>query len=51
MPDDLYMKIKLIADKESRSYNQEAVYILKKFVEDYEKENGPIHIDTNVLYE
>ena len=50
MSDDLYLKIKHIADIENRSYNQEAVYILKKFVEDYEKEHGEIAVDPDILY-
>ena len=50
MPDELYLKLKYIADKESRSYNQEAVHILKKYVEDYEKVNGVISVDTDDLY-
>ena len=50
MTDELYLKLKYIAEKENRSYNQEAVYILKKFVEEYEKENGTIPVDIESLY-
>lgn len=50
MDDQLYLKLKYIAAKESRSYNQEAVYILKNFVEEYESKNGVINVDTDSLY-
>jgi hypothetical protein len=51
MPDDLYLKIKRIAEKEERSYNQQAVYILKEFVAKYEGENGVIVVDADALYQ
>lgn len=51
MPDELYLKLKEIAKRENRSYNQEAVYILQKFVSAYEEQNGIIHVDTDVLYQ
>jgi len=50
LPDELYLKLKFIAKKESRSYNQEAVHILSKFVENYESKNGIIEISTDDLY-
>lgn len=50
MPDELYMKLKYLAVKHNRSYNQEAVYILKCYVEQYEHEYGIISVDTNDLY-
>ena len=50
MEDDLYLKLKEIAKRENRSYNQEAIHILAKYVEAYEKENGVILVDTNALY-
>lgn len=40
--DDLYNKIVYIAKKEERSFNQEATFILRKFVQDFEEKNGPI---------
>lgn len=49
MQDELYYKIKYIAKKENRSYNQEAVYILKKYIDEYENQNGVIDIDTDDL--
>ena len=45
MPDELYLKLKFIAEKENRSYNQEAVFVLRQFVEDYEAEHGVIAVD------
>lgn len=51
MEDELYLKLKHIAKKENRSYNQEAVYILKSFVEHYEKSNGPIDVKIDDLYQ
>lgn len=51
MDDNLYLKIKYIAKQENRSYNQQAVYVLKQFVEIYEKQNGKIEVDENSLYE
>ena len=50
MDDQLYLKLKYIATKESRSYNQEAVHILKNFVEKYESEHGTIDVNTDELY-
>ena len=51
MADELYLKLKFISQKESRSYNQEAVHILKLYVEEYEKENGSISVDADTLYQ
>lgn len=36
--EDIWEKIKEIAEKEERSMNAQLVYILKKFAEEYEKE-------------
>lgn len=51
MDDELYLKLKEIAKREKRSYNQEAVYILAKYVSAYEKENGVISVDPDSLYQ
>lgn len=51
IPDELYLKLRKIAEKENRSFNQEAVYILTRFVEAYENENGVIVVDTESLYQ
>lgn len=50
MQDELYLKLRHIAQQEKRSYNQEAVYILQKFVEEYEQQNGIIQVDPDELY-
>lgn len=50
MQDELYLKLRYIAQRENRSYNQEAVYILQKFVEEYERQNGVIQVDPDELY-
>ena len=49
--DELYLKLKFIAQKENRSYNQQAVYVLSQFVEQYEKENGIIPVHPDDLYQ
>lgn len=51
MPDDLYLKLRYIAESENRSYNQEAVYILRKYVEQYEHEHGAITVNPEDLYQ
>ena len=39
VPEEIWEKIREISEHEERSMNAQIVYILKKFVEDYEK-NG-----------
>jgi predicted transcriptional regulator len=51
MSDELYLKLRHIAEKHNRSYNQESVYALKSYVENYEKENGEIIVNPEVLYQ
>lgn len=51
MNDELYLKLKYIANTENRSYNQQAVFILMKYVEEFEKNNGKIPINTDDLYQ
>ena len=51
MPDDLYLKLKYIAKEETRSYNEQAVHILKQYVKNYEEEHGEIIVNTDDLYE
>ena len=48
MPSDLprltvRMEKELLAKKETRSTNQQIIYILKKYIEQYEQENGHIN--------
>lgn len=49
--DELYLKVRAIAKNQERSFNQQTIFILKKFVSDYEAEYGEIKVDTDVLYE
>lgn len=51
MEDELYLKLKYLAAKDSRSYNQEAVHILKTYVEQYEDKHGIIEVDVDALYQ
>ena len=37
IPEDLWDKIKEISESEERSINAQLVYILKKYIEEYEK--------------
>lgn len=50
MDDELYLKLKYIAKVENRSYNQEAVHILQKYVTEYEEQNGTISVSPEDLY-
>lgn len=36
-------KVNVIAKKENRSTNQQITYIIKKYIEQYEQENGRIN--------
>jgi len=51
MPDELYLKLKYLANKDNRSYNQQAVHILKSYVADYESKHGTINVNTDDLYQ
>ncbi len=51
LDDELYLKLKFIAKKKNRSFNQQAAYILKQFVEQYEEANGSISVQTDDLYQ
>lgn len=46
LDDELYRKIVYIAKLEDRSFNQEATYILKRFVAEYERSHGVIPAST-----
>lgn len=50
MEDELYLKLKYIAEKENRSYNKQATYILQQYVDRYELANGKIEVNTEELY-
>lgn len=43
MEQELIDKINEIAKKENRSANQQVTYIMKKYIEQYEKEYGRIN--------
>lgn len=43
MEQELIDKVNMIAKKENRSTNQQINYILKKYIEQYEQENGRIN--------
>lgn len=51
MDDDLYLKIKHLADLDGRSFNNYVVRLLAKFISDYEENHGIIEVDTDSLYE
>ena len=40
--DDLYQKIVALGKMNERSFNQQATYILKQYILEYEKQHGPI---------
>ena len=44
MDDDTYKKIKVIAEAQKRSMNQQILFALNNFIFDYEKVNGAIEI-------
>lgn len=45
MPDDLYFKLQVLAEKEYRSTSRQIVRILENYIAEYEKEHGTINID------
>lgn len=51
LADDLYLKAKYIATTEKRSFNNWLEIILQKEIAAYEKENGPILVQTDDLYQ
>lgn len=42
--DELYEKICLLGKMNERSFNQEATFVLKQFVAEFEKKNGPLPV-------
>ena len=42
-----YLKMKVIAERESRSANAQLDYFLKKCIAEYEAQHGPITIPSN----
>ena len=47
---ELLYKITQIAKKNKRSLNTQLEFLAEKCVEEYEKENGEILVDENVIY-
>lgn len=43
MEQEIIDKINKIAEEENRSTNQQITYIIKKYIENYEKEHGKIN--------
>lgn len=43
MEKELIDKVNILTKKETRSTNQQIIYILKKYIEQYEQENGRIN--------
>ena len=43
--EELLSKVRAIADKNKRSANKEIEFVLTSYVEEYEKQNGPISLD------
>lgn len=39
VPEDIWEKFKELANKEERSINAQIIYIMKKYIEEKEKEN------------
>lgn len=46
-----YLKIRAIAELESRSMNKQIELSIKRMISDYEKQNGEICVDANDLDE
>ncbi|EHW6680185.1 Arc family DNA-binding protein [Listeria monocytogenes] len=42
LDDDLMEKLKLIAEKNSRSLNKQLEFIIKNYLVDYEEKNGEV---------
>lgn len=42
LEEDLYEKLKALSSTEGRSLNNLAEYIIRKYVADYEAQNGPL---------
>jgi len=42
LDEELYEKVKTLADLEGRSLNNLVEYIVRRYIADHEKENGPI---------
>lgn len=45
--DSMYAKIKYLSDKDGRSINNFVESVLRRYLETYEREHGPIPVDTH----
>lgn len=45
--DSMYAKIKYLSDNDGRSINNYVENVLRKYLESYEREHGPIPVDTH----
>lgn len=49
--ESVYTKIRYLSAKEQRSLNNLIEYVLQQYVENYEKEHGPIPVQPDDLYQ
>lgn len=40
VPEELWERLKIIAEKEKRSMNSELIYIIEKYIEEHEKKTN-----------
>lgn len=45
LQEEIFLKVKALADIDRRSIAMEIEYILKQYISEYEKNNGPISIE------
>lgn len=48
MNQDLIDKINKISEQEKRSTNQQIVYVIEKYIQQYEKEHGKINTELSI---
>ena len=46
LKDETDKKLKFITERQERSKNQQIEFIIKSFIQDYEKVNGPIKFES-----
>lgn len=44
LKEQVYEKVKVLAAQEQRSFNNFMEYVIQRYIEDYEAQNGPIQI-------
>lgn len=49
--DELYLKLKFLAQQENRSFNNYIENLFIEVVKNYEDKHGEIKVDTDALYE